>query len=141
LTQIFFYHNAPDRIASAAALIGKAFMQKKALLVFAPDRELADGLDRHLWMHPPTGFVAHVRASSPLAGETPVLITDDLEAPAQHERLFNLSDEVPPGFSRFTSVVEVVGRAEQERLAGRERARFYKDRGYAIKFIDLAEAQ
>jgi len=26
-----------------------------------------------------------------------------------------------------------------ERLAGRERAKFYKDRGYDVKFIDLAE--
>jgi DNA polymerase-3 subunit chi len=33
----------------------------------------------------------------------------------------------------------VVGRNEDERLAGRERAKFYKDRGYEIKFIDLAE--
>ena len=139
MTQIFFYHNASDRIAALAALIGKAYAQKKALLVFAPDAELASTLDRHLWMHPPTGFVPHVSSHSPLAAETPIVITGNLESSPQNERLFNLSAEVPTAFSRFTSVIEVVGRAEDERLSGRERAKFYKDRGYEIKFIDLAE--
>jgi len=139
LTQIFFYHNAADRISATAALISKAFAQKKALLVYAPDSEVASNLDRHLWMHPPTGFVPHVRGDSPLAAETPIVITDTLDTTPQNERLFNLSADVPPAFSRFTSVIEVVGRNEDERLAGRKRVKFYKDRGYEIKFFDLAE--
>ncbi len=137
MTQIFFYHNAADRIAATVALIGKAFTQKKALLIYAPDAEIAATLDRQLWMHPPTGFVPHVRSDTPLAHETPVLIADKLDSLAQDERLINLSAEVPPGFSRFTSVIEVVGQNEEERLAGRQRVKFYKDRGYEIKFIDL----
>ena len=139
MTNIFFYHNAADRIAAAAALIGKAYQQQKDLLVFAPDAEIASTLDRHLWMHPPTGFIPHVRSDSPLAAETPILITNNLESLPQSERLFNLSGEIPTGFSRFTSVIEVVGKQEDERLAGRERVKFYKDRGYEIKFIDLSE--
>ena len=139
MTQIFFYHNAADRIASAAVLIGKACMQKKAMLIFAPDAEIASALDRQLWTHPPTGFIPHVRSDSPLAAETPVLITDNLDAPPQNDRLVNLSAEIPPGFSSFTSVIEVVGQREEERLAGRERVKFYKDRGYEIKYFDLSE--
>ena len=139
MTQIFFYHNAADRIAATAALIGKALMQKKSLLVYAPDAEVAGQLDRQLWMTPPTGFLPHVRNTSPLANETPVVITDELEAQPHNERLFNLSEEIPSAFSRFTSVIEVVGQGESERSAGRQRVKFYKDRGYAIKFIDLAE--
>ena len=138
MTQVFFYHNAADRIAAAVALIGKAFAQKKTLLIYAPDAEVAGTLDRQLWMHPPTGFIPHVRGDSVLAGETPVLITDTLDSLPQDERLINLSAEVPPGFSRFTSVIEVVGQNEQERLAGRERVKFYKDRGYEIKYFDLS---
>ena len=139
MTQIFFYHNAENRISASAALIPKAFAQKKALLVYAPDAEVAGALDRHLWMYPPTGFVPHVPGNSPLAAETPVLITGSLETLPQNERLINISAEIPPGFSRFTSVIEVVGQEEDERLAGRQRVKFYKDRGYEIKFIDLAE--
>ncbi len=138
MTRVFFYHNASDRIAATASLIGKAVSQRKSLLVYAPDAEVAAALDRHLWMYPPTGFIPHVAIGSPLAGETPVVIADKLDSPPQDERLFNLAAEVPPGFSRFASLVEVVGRGEQERVAGRERARFYRDRGYDIQYIDLA---
>lgn len=142
MTQIFFYHNAGDRTAAVAALIGKAYAQKKALLVYAPDAQLAEALDRQLWLQPPGGFLPHVRGNSPLAAETPVVIASEpgeLDALEHNERLFNLADEIPGAFSRFASVIEVVGRDDGERQAGRERAKFYKDRGYAIKFIDLAE--
>jgi len=138
LTRVFFYHNASDRIAATAALIGKAVSQRKSLLVYAPDAELAAALDRHLWMYPPTGFIPHVPIASPLAGETPVVIADKLDSPPQDERLFNLAAEVPPGFSRFASLIEVVGQGEQERVAGRQRAKFYRDRGYDVQYIDLA---
>jgi len=114
-------------------------MQKKAMLVYAPDAEIASALDRYLWTHPPTGFVPHVRNGSPLAAETPVLISDNLDSPPQNDRLVNLSAVIPPGFSSFTSVIEVVGQHDEERLAGRERAKFYKDRGYEIKYFDLSE--
>lgn len=139
MTQIFFYHNAGDRLTAVVKLIGKAASQKKALLVYAPDRDIAEALDRQLWTQHPTSFISHVRSDSPLAAETPVLIADNLDAPSQNERLFNLSTDIPPGFSRFTSLIEVVGQDEADRQAGRERVKFYKDRGYEIKFIDFAE--
>jgi DNA polymerase-3 subunit chi len=139
LTQIFFYHNAANRIAAAAALLGKACRQGKTVLVYAPERETAEAIDRQLWVAPPTGFIPHVRDTSPLAVETPIVITADSAAGARDERLLNLSSEVPPAFSRFASVIEVVGRDDDGRRAARERAGFYKDRGYAIQYFDLAE--
>jgi DNA polymerase-3 subunit chi len=139
LTRIFFYHDAADRIAAAAALLGKAFRHGKAVLVYAPETALAEAIDRQLWLSPPTGFIPHVRGASPLAAETPIVITADTAASAQSERLLNLSSEVPPAFSRFASVIEVVGRDAGQRQAARERVRFYKDRGYAIQYFDLAE--
>ena len=139
MTRIFFYHNAADRIAATVALLGRAYRQGKPVLVFAPEEETAHALDRHLWTNPPTGFVPHVFSASPLANETPIVITEDPTAATQSERLFNLGAEVPPGFSRFSSVIEVVGRTEEERQAARTRVKFYKDRGYAIQYFDLAE--
>jgi DNA polymerase-3 subunit chi len=138
LTQIFFYHGAADRIAAAAGLIAKACAQKKSLLVYAPDPTVAGALDRALWVHNPIGFVPHVRSDSPLANETAVIIADTLEQLPQDERLMNLSSEVPPGFSRFTSVIEVVSEEPDVRQPARERFKFYKDRGYEIQTLDLA---
>lgn len=138
MTQIFFYHNAGNRLAATAALVSRAFAQKKALLVYAPEADIAAAFDRQLWGQPATGFIPHVDVNSPLAAETPVLITSTLESLPHDERLFNLSSQVPPGFSRFTSVIEVVGQEDEERAAGRLRARFYKDRGYDLRYIDCA---
>ncbi len=138
MTQVFFYHGASDRLAAACALLGGAYAKKKAMLVFMPDRAQADQLDRLLWTQTALGFVPHCRADSPLAAETPILIADSLATLPQDERLMNLSDEIPPGFSRFQSVIEVVGDSDEQREKGRERVRFYRDRGYDVRFFDLA---
>ncbi|MGE5769613.1 MAG: DNA polymerase III subunit chi [Betaproteobacteria bacterium] len=139
MTQIFFYHGASDPIAAACALLAGALAKKKPVLVYAPDSQVAESLDRALWVHSALSFVPHCRAESPLAADTPILITDSLETITQDERLMNLGKEVPPGFSRFQSVIEVVGQDEHGRTAARERVKFYKDRGYAIHYHDLGE--
>jgi DNA polymerase-3 subunit chi len=139
LTQVFFYHGASDRIAAACALLGGAYAKKKPMLVFAPEKAVADSVDRALWTQSALGFVPHCRADSPLAAETPILITDNLDQLPQDERLMNLSQVVPPGFSRFHSLIEVVGREEAERNSARERVKFYKDRGYEVRYFDLGE--
>jgi DNA polymerase-3 subunit chi len=139
LTRIFFYYNAADRLGAAAALLGKACRQGKSILVYVPDTALAEALDRQLWIAPPTGFIPHVRDISPLAAETPIVLAADLAASAHDERLLNLSAEVPSAFSRFASLIEVVGREDGELREGRQRFRFYKDRGYEIQSFDLAE--
>ncbi len=139
MTKIFFYHNAPDRLAAAVSLIGRVARQKKPILVYAPDEAFASALDRQLWINPPTGFIPHVRENSALSAETPVVIASNTENTTQNERLLNLSAEVPPGFSRFTSVIELIDQDETTRQAGRMRVRFYKDRGYEVQFFDLAE--
>ncbi len=139
MTQVFFYHGAADRIAAACALLGGAYAKKKAMLVYAPDKDVASHLDRMLWTHPALSFVPHCAANSPLANETPVLIADSLENIAQDERLMNLSREIPPGFARFQSLIEVVGQEEADRTAARDRVKLYKERGCEVRYFDLAD--
>ena len=139
MTQVFFYHGAADRIAAACALLGGAYAKKKAMLVFAPDKRVADSLDRMLWTHPALSFVPHCPQDSPLAAETPILITDNLDTLPQDERLMNLSRDIPPGFSRFQSLIEVVSQDEEDRSAARERVAFYKERGYEVRYFDLSD--
>jgi DNA polymerase-3 subunit chi len=139
LTQVFFYHGAADKIAAACALLSGAYAKKKPMLVYAVDNSVASSVDRMLWTHSALSFVPHCRADSPLAAETPILITDKLETIAQDERLMNLSQEIPPGFSRFESLIEVVGQEESDRTAARDRVKFYKDRGYEVRYFDLSD--
>ncbi len=139
MTQVFFYHGASDKIAAACALLGGAYAKNKPVLVYAPETDVAGAVDRMLWTHSALSFVPHCRSDSPLAGETPILITDDLDHLPQDDRLMNLSHVVPPGFSRFHSLIEVVGREEADRSSARDRVKFYKDRGYEVRYFDLGE--
>lgn len=139
MTQVFFYHGAADKIAAACALLSGAYAKKKPMLVYAVDNSVASSVDRMLWTHSALSFVPHCRADSPLAPETPILITDKLDSIPQDERLMNLSQEVPPGFSRFESLIEVVGQEESDRTAARDRVKFYKDRGYEVRYFDLSD--
>ncbi len=139
MTSIDFYFNAPDRLQVACRLAGKALAQGKRTLLFAPDPELAQRLDRLLWTWPATGFVPHCAADDPLAAETPVLIAAGPEATPSCEILLNLGAECPPLFERYERLLEVVTSEEQDRLNARARFAWYRDRGYEIRHHDLAK--
>ena len=138
MTEVFFYHGASDKVAAACALLGGAYAQKKPMLVYAPENEVAGAVDRSLWIQPALSFVPHCRADSPLAGETPILLTDDLATPAQTDRLMNLGQGVPPGFERFQRLIEVVGQDDADRQAARQRVAQYKQSGCDVRYFDLS---
>lgn len=140
MTSIDFYFNAEDRLQVACRLAGKAAKQNQRLLIYAPEAETAARIDKMLWTWPATGFVPHCAAHAPLAAETPVLIGSGEEAPEGCGLLLNLGAACPPHFARFERLLELVGAQEQEKSAGRERYRYYRERGYKITNHDLAQA-
>ena len=137
MTSIDFYFNAADRLQVACRLAAKAVSQNKRMLVYVPDAETASRVDRMLWTWPAIGFVPHCMALDALAPETPVLIGAD-ETPDNCEIILNLAAACPPHFERFTRLLELVGADDEEKKSGRDRFRFYRDRGYQIANHDLA---
>ena len=140
MTTIDFYFNAEDRLKVACRLAAKAASQKKRMLIYAPDGGTAGAIDKMLWTWQAIGFLPHCAATDELAAETPVLIAADAETPAECGLILNLAEQAPPHFARFERLFEVVSSGEAERAAGRERYRFYLDRGYKIANHDLANA-
>jgi len=138
VTTIDFYFNAQDRLQVACRLAGKAVTRGKRLLIYAPQPETASRIDKMLWTWPSIGFVPHCPAHDRLAAETPVLIAADEDAPEGCDLLLNLAPDCPPHFARFGRLLELVGLSDEEKASGRERYRFYRDRGYAIVSHDLA---
>jgi DNA polymerase-3 subunit chi len=138
MTQISFLHGARDRLLAVVAWLAQASSATKPVLVYVPDGEQSEHLARLLWTQPATGFTPHCRADSRLAGETPIVLAATLEHPLHDACLLNLSDEIPPGFSRFQQLVEIVSVEAGDRLAGRERFRFYRERGYPLAARDIA---
>jgi DNA polymerase-3 subunit chi len=141
VTSIDFYFNAGDRLEVACRLAGKALQQKKRVLIYAPQPEIAQKMDRLLWTSQAVSFIPHCSAHDPLAADTPVLIATDDAVPAHVcEVLLNLSAECPPFFERHERLLEIVSQDDAERGAGRARFKFYRDRGYEIRNHDLAKA-
>jgi len=138
VTSIDFYFNAADRLQVACRLAGKALAQKKRMLVFAPQPDLAHKVDRMLWTWPATGFVPHCLAEDPIAADTPVLIATGPGTVPACDILLNLDEDCPPRFESFERVLEIVSADEAERASGRARYKFYRDRGFAIANHDLA---
>jgi DNA polymerase-3 subunit chi len=138
VTTIDFYFNAEDRFQVACRLAAKAVSQKKRMVIYAPDSVAAGAIDKMLWTWQAIGFLPHCSASDELAAQTPVLIAADAEMPAACGLMLNLAEQAPPHFARFERLFEVVPVDEPGRAAGRDRYRFYLDRGYKIANHDLA---
>jgi DNA polymerase-3 subunit chi len=138
VTRIQFLHGAPDRLAAAAGWLREAWQRRLAVVVFVPSAEAAERLDRLLWTQPATGFLPHCTSASSLAAETPVVLAADLERLPHDRCLLNLADELPPGFSRFEELVEIVSTDDAVRLPARDRFRHYRERGYALESRDLS---
>jgi DNA polymerase III subunit chi len=138
MTSVDFYFNAADKLQVACRLAGKALAQGKRLLIYAPQADTAQQIDRLLWTWPATGFVPHCRAEDALAAQTPVLIAAAADAASECDILLNLTQETPPAFERFERLLEVVARDAADRQAARERYRYYRERGYRVANHDLA---
>lgn len=142
MTSIDFYFNAGDRLGVACRLAGKALQQKKRVLVYAPQADLAQKMDRLLWTSQAVSFIPHCYAHDPLAASTAVLIATGegpaAPAAAACEVLLNLAADCPPFFERHARLLEVVTQDEEDKRAGRARYAFYRDRGYPIRSHDLA---
>jgi DNA polymerase-3 subunit chi len=137
MTRVDFYFNAADRLQVACRLAGKAAAQGTRLLIYTPEPETRQRIDRLLWTWPATGFVPHCAGGDPLAPETPVLLDGGTDAAPDCDIVLNLGADAPPGFERFERLLEIVGRDDAERQQARGRYRFYRERGYRIADHDL----
>jgi DNA polymerase III subunit chi len=131
MTRIDFHTNVGDSLLYACRLTRKAYLAGQPVVVLAEPPRLS-AFDERLWTFSPLDFVPHCMGDSALAARTPVVLASDLEHAPHHQVLLNLGAAVPPQFARFERLVEIVGNDPDELVAGRERYRFYRDRGYAL---------
>ena len=136
MTRIDFYRYAEDKQLYACRLAAKAARSTK-VVVYSPDAAALERFDKLLWTYQQTGFVPHCHARSPNAAETPVVLAGPEDQLPHHEVLLNLADEWPPFFATFSRLLEIVCNDEADRELGRERYKFYKQRGYDIRVNDI----
>lgn len=135
MTQVDFYvlEDAAPRAAAvfACRLTEKVFGLGQRVFLHLSSMEAARELDQLMWSFRDRSFLPHC-----LSGEEPetaVHIGAGAEPQGDFHLLINLAAEVPPFFSRFPRVAEVVSGEAAAREAGRRRFRFYQERGYPLK--------
>jgi DNA polymerase-3 subunit chi len=89
---------------------------------------------------PPTAFMPHCHSHETGAATMPVLIGCD-ETFHHSELLISLHNVCLPFFSRFERVIEIVSQDDDDAKQGRDRYKFYKDRGYEMRHFDLRQKQ
>ena len=138
MTRIDFYHRVGDKHELVRRLCAKALGARARMLLWPADAEACQRLSRYLWSVPATGFLPHVPASDRLAASTPIILDCAPEQFPHDDVLVNLRAEIPPFFSRFRRLIEVVSAAEDDVREARERYRYYRDRGYELATHDMS---
>lgn len=135
MTRVDFYvlgsstENA--RLSFACRLTEKVFNLGQRVFIHSPSASLSAQLDELLWTFKAGAFVPHAPAEH--ANGEPIVLSHDAQPDdGEWDVLINMSAEVPEFFSRYHRVAEVVDKDAGRRDAGRERFRFYRERGYEI---------
>ena len=136
MQKIDFHFNVPNRLRYACLVARTVYRRGLTLAVWSADERRLDALDSLLWRFDDLAFLPHVRAESPLAGETPILLSSKL-GNLSGDVLLLLDDGLPPdwalSFDRFQRIIDVVSTDPNELQASRARYRAYKAAG-----VDLA---
>ena len=139
MTEIDFYildASSPEAgLVFACRLAEKAVDLGRHVLIRPPSRADARRLDELLWTYSQGSFLPHRLVSD--AGDAPVepVLIDDGPGPRgdRWDFLINLAADVPDYFSRYARLAEVIDGDDGRRAHGRERYRYYRDRGYSLK--------
>lgn len=118
----------------ACRLAVKAMAGGHGVHLHVDDEAAAEDLDGLLWDYPEHRFVPHARQDDATLSRAPVVI--GWQTPARPDGvLVNLSAEIPTFFGRFDRVAEIVVGANRD--AGRDRYKFYRDRGFPLFHHEL----
>lgn len=139
MTRVGFYvvqaAEAGQRLQVAARLADKAFSQGHRIFINAADEAQARALDQLLWTFRPASFLPHGLQEGEYSDQVAIGWGQD---PLDHnDLLINLKLEIPPFFSRFNRVAEVVTQDRDSLAALRRSWTFYKERGYQLEKHDL----
>lgn len=135
MTDIAFHFNVADPVGYALRLLRKAY-RSGAHVVVLGDKPLLTALDSVMWSDEAAEFLPHSQAAivnTACLATSPIVLVDALRENSLHQDvLLNLQHPLPPTFAQFKRVIEIVSTEEVDRLAARNRWRFYASRGYSL---------
>ena len=133
MTRIDFYilpdNESIQPLEYTCRMVEKVRNLDQRIYIHLSNGEASRRLDELLWNHKPESFLPHEFARE--GGNPGQIVLGHDQLPEGHDDIMiNLSGQVPPFFSRFKRVVEIVPGGKNDRVKRRENFRRYKDRGY-----------
>lgn len=139
MTRVTFYSNLADKQQAMMVLLKRLFAKKNKVTVMVDDMSTAEACCQLVWNADATSFMPSVLASDKHAEMTPIVFDWQENQLCHDDILINLSHKQLTSFSRFRQLIELVSDNEQDKVAARERFKFYRDRGYDIKHYDQSQ--
>lgn len=141
MTKVDFYIlGAGSSEKMACRLAEKAYGLGNRVYIHTETEEQATQMNNLLWTFRDGSFVPHEPYQSGVASESPVQIGYHESPETNCDVLINLSSQVPLFFSRFLRVAELIAPSPDAKTHGRERFRFYRDRGYPLDTHEVSSA-
>ena len=140
MTQVDFYilgQRGGDRHRFACRLTEKAWRQGHHIYLHTASQNESRELEQLLWTYRQDSFLPHGQMGEADPALNPILVGYGTDVGEEHDVLINLAPAVPEFFSRFERVAEIIDQNEEARAAGRERFRFYRDRGYPLNSHEI----
>lgn len=134
MTRIDFYvtrrTGLDQREQLACRVIEKAFRMNRRTFVYFGDKDALSRFNVLLWTFRDVSFIPH----APATEEPSAAVTlGDSQAPDPTPHLLiNMTASVPRFFSQFARVAEFIDGNPETRQLGRDRFRFYRNRGYEL---------
>lgn len=141
MTSIDFYlignNSANKNDTLACRLTNKAFRLGHQVYLHTHEERQTRYIDQLLWTFQAGSFIPHAVSNEQTDEPLPVLIGHQAPPVAFGQVLINLNPEVPPFFSQFERVVDIVSNDEEQKQLARQRFRYYRDRGYTLNTHNL----
>jgi len=123
MTKVDFYIlSSGSTEHTTCKLVEKAYNMGHRVYIHTESDAQTNQIDALLWTYRAGSFIPHQRYQAGSEKDSPVI---------------NMAPEVPLFFSRFERVAELIDNNEEHKKLGRERYRFYKDRGYPLDTHNL----
>jgi len=122
------------RLLLACQLTEKALEHNFQVYIHTDVEETLEKMDDFLWSWKDDSFISHGIAPNK---DVKVEMGYEYEPIERCDYLINLSNERPSFFGRFARMAEILDQNQEILTKGRDRYRFYQDRGYKLDYHKL----
>lgn len=142
MPRVDFYlldHHTPDgKLRAVCRLSQKIYSLGQTALIQTPDEDQARTLDDLMWTFDQSSFIPHGMGGGGDDDPAPPITIDcQPRSTERHNVLISLLEVVPEHYSQYERIAEFVDDTPDDKAKARDRFRFYREAGCALKTHDI----